>query len=70
MKWIIALIGAVAALQVQKKTSDVYEGDETNGKKLWKGDWEYYRKHHAESGDPMDENNCRMRESKNFLGAQ
>ena len=70
MKLILALIGAVASFKVSHRHKDVYEGDATNGKTLWKNDWEYYRLHHAEEGDPMDTNNCRLRESKNFLGAQ
>ena len=69
MKFILLIIGAVAAHRHRVK--DVYEGDESNAKVLWKNDWDYYRTHHAEDGsDPMDTNNCRLRESKNFLGAQ
>ena len=70
MKYYIALLGLAATFKIEKKHKDVYEGDETNAKVLWKNDWEYYRLHHAEGGDPMDTNNCRLRESKNFLGAQ
>ena len=70
MKIILAMIGAVVAHTHKHRVTDVYEGDETNAKTLWKNDWAYYREHHAEDGsDPMDTNNCRLRESKNFLGA-
>ena len=67
MKSILALLGLVSAGKMQQKGDPpVNFFDFDNSKMLWKGDWEYYRSIH---GNDADDNNCRLAESDNFLGA-
>ena len=56
MKSIIAAIALIASV-------DAFDPMD-NQQKFWKGDWELYRSYR------IDDNNCRLPESKNWLGAQ
>ena len=60
---ILALfVAAASSTKVYTQITD----DVDNAKKYWDGDFELYRSHR----DVGDGNNCRIRESHNFYGAQ
>ena len=68
MKSIIALLALVNAGKIEQKGDPpVNFFDFNNAKMIWNNDWENYRNVH---GNDADDNNCRLAESDNFLGAQ
>ena len=67
MKFFAAIM-ALATVQAEMTNDEkLHMFDFDNAKMLWKNDWEYYRSVH---GSDTDDNNCRLAESDNFLGAQ
>ena len=59
---ILALFVATAS---STKIYTKLEDDVDNATKFWQNDWEKYRA----AREDNDNNNCRIRESQNFLGA-
>ena len=69
MKFVAAFIAAVAAINDENQAKlNFFDFD--NAKMIWKNDWEYYRNYRAAQDVDGDDNNCRLAESDNYLGAQ
>jgi hypothetical protein len=58
--------GAEASAEPIKNEDKLHFFNFDNAKMLWSNDWELYRKEHGGDGE---ENNCRLAESDNWLGA-